>query len=121
MKPYGSVRIETMPLRLFRWAITPFAEGSPLPRFFIDVHADSLSEWDDVGTVTDTADIAVALAKGKAQVMLAQSNQAQANPHAVAVIRDEMDASVATVVIRASEEPHVVWGTTRAAAGEHQG
>lgn len=121
MKPYVFVRIETMSLRLFCWAFTPFTEGSPLPRFFIDVHADSLSEWDDVGTVTDTADSAVALAGRKAQVMLAQSDQAQSNQHAVAVIRDEMDASVATVVIRASGEPSVVWDTTRAAAGEQRG
>lgn len=92
-----------------------------MPRFFIDVHADSLSEWDDVGTVTDTADGAVALAEGKAQVMLAQSDQSKVHQHAVAVIRDEMDASVATVVIRASGEPSVVWDATRATAGEHRG
>ena len=78
-----------------------------MSRYYFDIHADSLSEWDDDGKEARDADEAVE----NARLMLAtiaEVGRLGRDWHAVIVIRDKVGTQVATLTGVGSAEPRVV-------------
>lgn len=80
-----------------------------MPRFYFDVHADSLSDWDDDGEVLDCPDEAVGLARDILLETLMSNDRSGADAHAVAVIRDETGANLVTVTLGSGDALRVLW------------
>jgi hypothetical protein len=79
-----------------------------MPRYYFDLHAGSLSEWDDEGLEAENTDEAVVLAKNMLVVAIAHKDRLQGDQHAVVVARDESGNQVATVTATGAGEALVV-------------
>ncbi|GJE14472.1 hypothetical protein FOHLNKBM_5547 [Methylobacterium longum] len=80
-----------------------------MPHYYFDLHAGSLSEWDDEGLEAENIDEAIALAKDMLVVAIAHQDRLQGDRHAVVVVRDENGNQFATATATAVSEAQVVW------------
>lgn len=78
-----------------------------MPRYYFDLHAGSLSEWDDDGRDADNADAAVSLANNMLRLALANNRRLQGDRHAVVVIRDRSGHQIATATGRLNGHAYV--------------
>ena len=84
-----------------------FATDTPMPRYYFDLHAGSLSEWDDEGHDANDADEAVGLAKNMLPVAFANNDRLPNDRHVVIMIRDRAGNQIATVTLAGSGETRV--------------
>lgn len=79
-----------------------------MPRYFFDIHANSLSEWDDDGA--DAADPNGAIAHGKLMLATIIHDITQhGGAHQVAImIRDKAGNQIATLTGVLGSEPRVI-------------
>lgn len=77
-------------------------------RYFFDIHADSLSEWDDVGATATTIEDAVEHARYLLKVVFCDSDRLSRDRHATIMIRDSIGIPIATVTGQSGKEPRVV-------------
>ena len=68
-----------------------------MPLYFFDLHAGSLSEWDDEGVDAVDVEEAITLAKGMLVAAIADNDRLQGDRHAVVMIRDKIGNRAATV------------------------
>ena len=80
-----------------------------MPRYYFDLHAGSLSEWDDEGLEAENADEAVAVAKDMLVVAIANEDRLRGDRHAVVVVRDKSGNQIATATATAGDDALVVW------------
>ncbi|WP_158684195.1 hypothetical protein [Methylobacterium sp. 285MFTsu5.1] len=82
-------------------------------RYFFDVHAGSLSDWDDVGIFVKDLDDAVSHATYMLAVVLGDIDRLGGDRHAVIMIRDSSGIPIATVKGHGREEPRVIFSLRR--------
>jgi aminoglycoside phosphotransferase (APT) family kinase protein len=73
-----------------------------MPRYYFDLHAGNLSEWDDEGMEAENTDEAVVVAKDMLVVAIADEDRLQGDRHAVVVVRDKSGNQVATATATAN-------------------
>jgi hypothetical protein len=78
-------------------------------RYYFDLHAGSLSEWDDDGLEAENADEAVSLAKDMLVVAIARNGRLQYDRHAVGVIRGRSGNQIATATGTVIGNARVDW------------
>lgn len=79
-----------------------------MPRYFFDLHAGSLSEWDDDGHDVAGADEAIALATARLPAALTNNDGCSGDKHAVIMIRDRSGNQIATVTMTGSGQSRVL-------------
>jgi hypothetical protein len=67
-----------------------------MPRFYFDLHAGGLSEWDDDGRDAENADEAILLANDILRLAICDNRRLMGDRHAVIVIRNGGGHQIAT-------------------------
>lgn len=79
-----------------------------MPRYYFDIHAGSLSEWDDDGAEADDSSGAVAHAKYIIAVALGDISRRGGDRHVIVTIRDKFGKPLAALTGVEGSEPRVI-------------
>lgn len=87
-----------------------------MPRYFFDLYAGNVSDWDDQGLEATGIEDAIARAKAMLTAAIAGDGRLQGDRHAVVMVRDRVGNHSATVTGTGGGEARVI-RAARSASG----